>query len=192
MNKNTVTWSVVLAALACAGSLRAHHSSAMFDVGTAIWVKGTVVRYNAINPHAMILLEHRREDGQVQRWTVEGPDPGRLARMGIGKGFVKAGDLIEVCGFAFREQLQNRSALPSLHGHLLVMPDGKMHSWGPYGKLENCIRPNDRVQAWLDFMNSDPMARQAWCRSRALVTVATTSSKSFTDEIERRMAAPCS
>jgi hypothetical protein len=191
MTKKTVTSAIAVAALTCAGSLQAHHSSGMFDERTAVWVKGTVVRYDMINPHALLLLEHRDKDGRVQRWSVEGPDLKRLDRMGIGKDFLKAGDVIEVCGFAFRTEPENRRPRPSLHGNLVVMPDGKMRSWGPYGKIENCIRPNDRPQAWLDFVNADPMAHRAWCRGRALVTVETTSSKSFVEEIERRMATPC-
>ena len=78
----------------------------MIDVSTSHWVKGTVVRYAPVSPHAMIELEERMKDGQAQRWTIEGPFPGRLNRIlslngisGGGADFLKPGDQIEVCGF---------------------------------------------------------------------------------------------
>ena len=46
----------------------------------------------------MIALEEKREDGQVQQWTVEGPILARLYRMAVAPDFLKAGDVIEVCG----------------------------------------------------------------------------------------------
>lgn len=186
--KSACILTVALAALACAGSLQAHHSLAMFDVSKAIWVSGTVVSYQPVNPHAMIVLERKGENGQVQRLTVEGPTLMRLDSWSLAKDFLKAGDVIEVCGFPFRE---SRPALPALHAHMLVMPDGKMRAWGPYGKLENCIRPNDRAQAWVEFLNTQPPAHLAWCRGRSLVSVASTPSKELVDEINRSMADPC-
>jgi Family of unknown function (DUF6152) len=30
---------------------------AMFDVARPIWIRGTVVRYEAVNPHALIALD---------------------------------------------------------------------------------------------------------------------------------------
>lgn len=197
--KRMETWAAALAALVCVGSLRAHHSISMFDISAPIWVKGTVVRYEPINPHAMIALDQRREDGQVQRWTVEGPSLNRIGRMGIDEHFLKAGDVIEVCGFAFKEEVlaqrsasdTGRSPLPALHGHVLVMPDGRMRSWGPYGKLDNCIRPGDQTRSWADFLNTDSLARENWCRSRTFVNVASLASKAFVDEIDGLMANPC-
>jgi len=172
----------------------------MIDVSTSIWVKGTVVRYEAINPHTMIELEETRADGQVQRWTIEGPFPGRLQRilrlngMAPDEDFVKAGDVIEVCGFRpkRRAPYPDDLSLFFVHGHVLVMPDGRMESWGPYGKLDNCVRPNDQPQAWLDFLNADPLAREFWCNSRAFVQVASTAPEGFVDEINRQLTVdPC-
>jgi hypothetical protein len=130
---------------------------------------------------------------------VEGPILARLQRMNLDQDFLKPGDVVEVCGFPFRKEiLSQRStatspgpSLPSLHAHVLVTPDGKMRPWGPYGKLENCIRATDRPQAWLDFVNRDPMAREYWCRSRTYVKVPSIAPQAFIDEIDRRMAKPC-
>ena len=98
MKRSMPAWAAAIAVLACTGPLRAHHSISAIDISTPVWVKGTVVLYEVVNPHVMIALEEKRADGQVQRWTVEGPNLGRLARYGLGADFLKAGDVIEVCG----------------------------------------------------------------------------------------------
>lgn len=190
---------VALAALLCASPLRAHHSISMFDISTPIWVKGTVVNYAAANPHALIALEAPGEDGQVQRWTVEGPAANRLNRMQIGAEFLKGGEVIEVCGFAVKQEILSRpppagsGGFPPrfLHGHLLVMPDGRMQPWGPYGKLDNCLRTDDKRQAWVDFLNGDAVARELWCGRTRLPPATSVASADVVDAINRSLATPC-
>jgi Family of unknown function (DUF6152) len=122
------------------------------------------VRATVINPHAMMALEERTKEGQVRRWTVEGPNLIRVKRMGVGEDFLKAGDEIEVCGFAPRKNAEKSFPPPRfIHGHVLVLPDGHRRLWGPYGKLGNCILPDNPPQLWLDFLNADPLALDAWC-----------------------------
>lgn len=203
MGRRITGTGVLIAAAVSAGSLQAHHSFGMFDVSTSIWVKGTVVSYEPISPHAMILLEETQEGGQVQRWIVEGPFPGRLNRIlrlngieGDGKDFLKAGDRIEVCGFDLREDLRARRPPPDpddpqptyAHGHVLVMPDGHMQSWGPYGNVQNCIRPNDEAEVWRDFLNSDSLAHEFWCNYASGPVAAP---EAFIDDVDRLLADPC-
>lgn len=71
------------------------------------------------------------------------------------------------------------------------MPDGQMRHWGRYGKIENCIRPEDSTQKWLDFVNTDPMAREAWCNSRGFVWADSLPPKAFVDQVDSQMATPC-
>ena len=67
-------------------------------------------------------------------------------------------------------------------------------------------RSNDgRVQRWtiegpslsrlerlgVSFVNADSMARDAWCNSRAFQRVPSLASKTFVDEVNRRMTRPC-
>ena len=197
MDKKIATWAVAIAALACAGSVQAHHSMSMFDVSSRIWVKGTVVRYEVKDPHVLIALEEKTEDGQVKRWVVEGPNLLRLKRMGVGRDFLKAGDVIEICGFPFKAEITQKArpadgpSLPSMHGHMVVMPDGRMRLFGPYGKLDNCIRPHDTTQSWVNFLNADPLGREAWCKSRSFVRTPSTPQNALADEIDKLMADPC-
>lgn len=206
MKKTMAIRAATSLAIICAGSLQAHHSVSMIDVSTSIWVKGTVVRYEPVHPHVMIELEAPTEDGDAETWTIEGPIPGRLDRilglngMGRDESFLKVGDVIEVCGFAPRRRASSqappanteRFAQRYIHGHVLVMPDGRMQSWGPYGKLDNCIRSDDQTQPWMEFLSSDRLAREFWCGSRFFVEVASTAPEGFVDEINSQLTdSPC-
>jgi len=201
MNGTLTTWTLTVAVLACGSSLRAHHSVSMFDLAAPIWVRGTVVRYEPINPHAMFSLEEKKPDGQVQSWRVEGPGLARLSRLGAGENFLKAGDVVEVCGFPPKQEFVGPSSAAIrrypenqkiVHGHVLVMPDGRMRSWGSYGKLDNCIRPGDQAQQWVEFLTREPLARDAWCNStRNFVKIAATAPKALVDEIDSKMTERC-
>ena len=194
MKKTLIASAVTIVALTIAVPLQAHHSISMFDISKPIWVKGTVVSYVPANPHVLIALDEEKPNGQPQRWIVDGPTLARLGRMNLPAEFLRAGDVIEVCGFPFKQEVLARSdgaQRPSVHGQVLVMPDGHMQPWGPYGKIENCVRPNDRTEPWLEFLNTYPMARQYWCDGRTYVKVATVASPAFIDETNRRLATPC-
>src|SRR5215471_12993564 len=102
--KRIATYLAGAAALACAGQLRAHHSISAIEITTPVWVKGTVVQYEPINPHAMIELDVRGADGEMQRWRLQGPNPARLERYHLASDFLKVGDVIEACGFVPKPQ----------------------------------------------------------------------------------------
>jgi hypothetical protein len=78
-----------------------------------------------------------------------------------------------------------------MHGHLLVMPDGRKQAWGPYGKLNNCVRPDDDAQAWVGFLNADAIARELWCHPQRTSVPTVAAAKSLAEEIDRRLASPC-
>jgi hypothetical protein len=186
-----------LVALTFVGSLQAHHSISMFDIGKPIWIKGTVVRFDPINPHVMFTLERKQDDGQVQRWIVEGRGLRSFTRMGLGNDYLQPGEVVEVCGFGLKEEVLARhsgqhalgGARPSLHGHVLVTSDGHMRIFGGYGKLVNCVRPTDQVETWVTFLNSG--ARDAWCGSQVLSNSPSVAPQAFVDEVNRRLADPC-
>ncbi|HVS24269.1 MAG TPA: DUF6152 family protein [Gammaproteobacteria bacterium] len=217
--------AAAIVALACAGAAQAHHSGSMYDP-TPVWVKGTVVRFEGINPHTITTLEERSEDGQVRRWAVEGPPQSALDRRRVVEGpdqflldrggsdedVPKVGDVIEVCAFPYksaaelsrlfagvdfskRGQRLDSDGLPLqlVAGHLLVMPDGRKRLWEPHGLLSACMRStDDRRQSWLNLLNTNPGAHQAWCEQRTYSAVLSAASlTSFVDEINRSLADPC-
>jgi len=195
----TATLATALAALACVGSARAHHSVSMFDLGKPIWIKGTVVSFEPVNPHVLFTLEERQRDGQVRLWRVEGPGLNSFTRRGVGKDFLQPGDALEVCGFGFKDEVLARNggldargmSRPGLHGHLLVSPDGRMRLFGGYGKLDNCVRPDDQVQDWATFLNADRGAGGLWCRGRGFMNFPSLAPKAFVADVDRLLANPC-
>jgi hypothetical protein len=195
--------TATLAALMCGGSLRAHHSNIAIDASRPIWVKGTVVRYEVVNPHTMLEIDEITSDGQVKRWTVDGPIPRRVENMtrfgdyDVDKSFVSEGDVIEVCGFTPKRLLDpvnpNGPRPPIIHGHLLVKANGQRSPWGSYGKMENCVRPGDEPQSWVQFLDANRFARHLWCNYPYRTTVPTiAASIALVDEINRLIASPCS
>jgi len=154
--------SAVLITAGCllAASSRAHHSLASFDVSTPLWVKGTVVRFERVNPHSLIFMDERLPNGQVRRWAVDGPSTVQLERKGLGQEFLKPGEVLEVCGFGLRDSAAAQRTLPKvdgegaatsgssltgqvMNGTLLVMADGKKHVWSDYGQLRKCVSAED-------------------------------------------------
>jgi hypothetical protein len=168
--------SAAIAAAATIGSLQAHHANVMFDMTAPVWLEGTVVTYTPVNPHTLFELDVVTA-GQTRRWTIEGPFLARLKRLKADEHFLRPGDVVEVCGFPFKEKLGLRAATAGgfdvasfVHGHVLVMPDGRLRAWGPYGKIDNCVRPDDDARRWVEFLNADALAREAWCdKARAAI-----------------------
>ena len=211
MRKGIAVWAAGLTALACTGSLRAHHSGYMYET-TPIWVKGAIVRFEHVNPHAIITLEDRSEDGQVLRWAVEGPSQSQLDQMGIGIDIPKVGDAIEFCAFAYKPAAELSRMFPRVDfsvrrlspatdgsspqfvaGQVMVMPDGEKKLWEPHGVISECIRSSDdQRQSWLDFLNTNPRVRQGWCEQRGYTHVQSTASlREFVEEINSSIDNPC-
>jgi len=185
MKKTLAVWAMLIAALACAGSLRAHHSGIMYNP-TPIWIDGTVVRFEGVDPHTITTLEERSADGQIRRWAFEGPGQSQLDRMGISMDVPKVGDVFEFCAFPYKSAaelsriypeadfLGRRSFLDAdgfgsspqfVWGHVMVIPDGEKQLWNPHGVTSECMRSSDdQRQSWLDFLNSNTRVRQAWCQ----------------------------
>ena len=190
--KRISTPAAAAAALAAASPLLAHHSISAIDITTPVWVKGAVVEYVPGSPHAMIELEVRGTDGETQRWRVEGPYPGRLGRYHLANDFLKPGDVIEACGFVPKTQPEKSWPPPRfIHSQLLLMPDGQMQLWGPYGKLKNCVRPTDSAQRWLQFLENS-MARDLWCLTYAATfPLSPLASQTLVDDIDSELAPRC-
>jgi len=169
-------------------ALSAHHSISMVDISTPVWLEGTVVEYRVQNPHVMFRLQVSGRNGQPETWDIEGPNPARLQRMGAGKDFLKAGETIQVCGFPLKQPWYKPEFI---HGQVLVMPDGSMRHWGPYGKLENCIRPGDSAEKWVSFLKQDPLALPSWCNSHLYAWAASVAPPGLVDAIDRQMGNPC-
>ena len=109
----------VVGVLAAATPLLAHHSWPV-DFSKEVTVKGEVTEFSWGNPHVMIGLEVRTEDGKLEKWSVGGPSTTRMAANGWDKNSLKMGDVIIGTGYRFSDGQR------ILRLQKIVMPDGKV------------------------------------------------------------------
>jgi hypothetical protein len=202
MTRTKLACLAVLAALMCTGSAEAHHSGSMYAT-TPIWIEGTVVRFESIDPHTTTTLEERGEDGQIRLWAVEGPAQFQLGRVAPGGEIPQVGEVLEFCAFPYKSPEELAQLFPAadfsatraaaaadsqspkyVAGHVMVMPNGAMHVWEPHGIISACIASsNIPRQSWIDFLSSNTRARQAFCEQRDYAIVQ--SNASLRDLVEQ-------
>lgn len=103
------------------GSLWAHHSpSAIFDMSKKFTLAGTLTQVDWVNPHIVVFLEAKKNDGSVEMWKFESNPPSWFRRVGVARNdFAKAiGQSVTVEGVRARDG--------SLYAYLekITFPDG--------------------------------------------------------------------
>jgi hypothetical protein len=101
-NKVAVVFTLAVGFLSVSIPVFAHHAAAAFDMEHAVTMKGTVTLFEWSNPHALIDLEVKDANGNVERWRVEGNSPNMLTRVGWNKEMIKPRDQLTVTGFRAR------------------------------------------------------------------------------------------
>ena len=91
---------VILALVSAAAPLSAHHSWPV-DMSRLVTVNGTVTQFTWENPHPMITLEVRSDDGKVDKWAVGGPAINRMEANGWTRSTVKPGDVMTGIGYQY-------------------------------------------------------------------------------------------
>jgi hypothetical protein len=91
----------ILALVSSAG-LSAHHAWAV-SYAQLVTVKGMVTEFAWENPHPMITLDVRTDDGKMETWMVGGPAVTRMEANGWTKATVKPGDVITGIGYQFSD-----------------------------------------------------------------------------------------
>ena len=82
----------------------AHHSfSAEFDVKKPLTLKGTLVKWEMINPHSWFHIEVKDPNGSVIEWMIEGGSPNSLIRQGVTKNTIQI------------EQIEHQLEVPVQH-----------------------------------------------------------------------------
>jgi hypothetical protein len=99
MKLRAIALLVSLASIAVASGARAHHSFAMFDMAHPIELSGTVKEFRFVNPHSILVLQVKGQDGEVTEWVLEGGAPAMLTRAGMNAKSLKPGDEIIITIF---------------------------------------------------------------------------------------------
>jgi Family of unknown function (DUF6152) len=81
-----------LALVAMAGTSWAHHSpSAEFDMGKRVSVSGTLAKVDWVNPHIVVFLDAKANDGTVENWRMESNPPAWFRRVGVSRNDLAKG-----------------------------------------------------------------------------------------------------
>ena len=102
MKASLVPVALALALVLGAVPLSAHHSWPV-NFSQLVTVKGTVMDFAWENPHPMITLEVRTDDGKTEKWLIGGPALNRMEANGWTKTTVKVGDTITGTGYQFSD-----------------------------------------------------------------------------------------
>jgi hypothetical protein len=83
----------------------AHHAfAAEFDQTRPLKLKGTVTKWEVVNPHSWIHIDVKGEDGTVANWMIEGGSPNNLYRLGFTKDSLPPGTEIVVEGYQAKDK----------------------------------------------------------------------------------------
>jgi len=112
--KNVLLVLVITAALATA-----HHGYAAFDTKSEVTFSGTVSDFHWTNPHCIVDLDVKNDQGQVRTWHGEMTSPAHLAPRGWTAATLESGDKVTVTGYI------GKNNVPSIWITKIVLPDGK-------------------------------------------------------------------
>jgi len=89
--------AAIIAVLSLTAGVSAHHAfSAEFDANKPITLRGTLTKFEWVNPHSWLHLDVKGPDGKVVSWAIEGGAPNALIRRGMNKDSVPTGVEIRV------------------------------------------------------------------------------------------------
>lgn len=77
----------------------AHHGQAGYNVTTAVTVNGTVTEFQFVNPHSIVKLDVKDDQGATQAWQGELTSPNHLIRAGWTATTLKPGDQVTMTGY---------------------------------------------------------------------------------------------
>lgn len=119
MNRRDAKFIIVTVFLLSAPLLFAHHGLARFDTTHIVTMKGTITRFDWINPHAYVYADITDQHGKTANWMLECGSLGMLTRFGWSPDVVKIGDKVTVYGFVAKD------GSPYMALQKIDLPNGK-------------------------------------------------------------------
>jgi hypothetical protein len=96
MRNRLVIVLAVAVGLLVSVSMFAHHGGASFATGEQITLKGTVTKWVYLNPHLLLMVDVKGEDGKVVNWVLETQSPVVMYPSGYRRDSFKPGDEVTV------------------------------------------------------------------------------------------------
>jgi hypothetical protein len=101
-NKILTFLGMFIGVLAFLHPASAHHGTSAFEMDKLTALKGTVTKFEFMNPHALIYIDVVGSKGEVEHWLAEESSNNHLSRLGWEKNTLKAGDTITITGHRAR------------------------------------------------------------------------------------------
>jgi hypothetical protein len=106
MTKRFLGSTILCGWLLATGSLLAHHSlSAVYDIRKSGEVTGVIKKVEFINPHGVMTIEVKNDDGTMTEWQLTTGSANTLSSLGFGgdgPNTVVAGDVVTIGYFPAR------------------------------------------------------------------------------------------
>lgn len=80
--------------LASSAQAFAHHGNSRYDLAKSITLTGTVTGFDWGNPHCLVHMDVKSENGEVEHWTLELASPFTMSRAGWTRNSMMPGDMI--------------------------------------------------------------------------------------------------
>lgn len=91
--------ATLIVVVALGAAVRGHHSFATYYFEEqSVSIEGVLVEFELKAPHAWVHVLAPDANGQMQRYGAEWSNPSRLARDGIDKDTLRAGDRVVIVG----------------------------------------------------------------------------------------------
>jgi hypothetical protein len=120
-------------------SIRAHHAfSAEFDINKPFKLRGTLTKWEMINPHSWFHLDVKDQDGTVVSWMIEGGSPNQLIKAGVTKHTLAVGTELIIEGY------QAKDASNKGVGRNFVLADGRRVFLGGSANQVTDIPPGNK------------------------------------------------
>jgi hypothetical protein len=100
----------------------AHHTiSAVYDTNKVVTLNGVVTEVDWQNPHVILHLDAKNDDGTLVSWDVETWHLQGMRRRGLNQDFVKVGEAVSMNVFVARDGAR-KAALDSIE-----LPSGTLY-----------------------------------------------------------------
>ena len=116
--------------IAIAASVQAHHSfAAEFDASKIQTIKGSVVEFQWMNPHAYLIVDVTDASGRTARWGIQSRNLSILKRQGLSKRTFTVGEMVTVELFHHHDPAKNVG-----FARYIVKADGTKYDVIPGGR----------------------------------------------------------